>query len=344
MRLPSHTSRLPTLDGLRGVALLCVLAAHAGLPVFGGSLIMFVLSGYLITAHLVRERDRTGRIDVRSFYARRIRRLLPALCVMLASLNLVVPLLHPDAAPRLSADSLAALALVANWTQVLHTHESLLLHLWSLSIQEQVYLVWPLIVASLSRRALLWTCMLLAVCVVGLRTTLVLSGVPLTTIYFATFTRIDGVLLGSALALVPSVRLSVSVGRVLSTACVLILAICLGLYPLRSSLTYLVSMPVVSVCTTLLIALLMQSRTSILSRALSHPVLVYLGTISYGVYLWHYPLIVLLLSVTPHAGIVGGMCGIVAGALSHRLIEAPLLRRTSSRNPSLTTRPTIQNA
>jgi len=328
--MTASPSRNCALEGLRGLALVCVLCAHAGLPVFGGSLIMFVLSGFLITMSLLKEHDRTGRIDSRVFYGRRASRLLPALIIMLIALNLLVLWLRPDMSAQLRSDSLAALAFVANWTQVIWEHGSLLMHLWSLSVQEQVYLVWPVLMCAVMRGP--WgvrvaVCLGVAVGVCSLRIALVLSGAPLTTVYFMTLTRVDGVFLGSALAFgLPRLRaLSQPLVRVLSSACVLILGICLTLYPLHSPLTYLISMPTISICTAVLIAVCVLSPMSIAPRALSWRVLVHLGTISYGVYLWHYPVVVVLSGHTAYAGVIGVMSGLILGEVSYRWIERPLM-------------------
>jgi peptidoglycan/LPS O-acetylase OafA/YrhL len=322
------SQRLTSLDGLRGIALVCVLAAHAGAALFGGHLIMFVLSGYVITAALVREHERTGTIDARGFSVRRVVRLLPALCGLLVVLNIITPFLRPDMASQLTLDSFASLMFVSNWTQVIAPHDSLLMHLWSLSVQEQVYVVWPLVMRALcrSRRGLMWACVVGAVGVYGLRVIVVLSGAPLSIVYFMTFTRIDGILLGSAMALAPGPRLSPSIARFLSVACVLFLGACLCAYSLLHPLAYIITMPIASVCTAMLIALCLHGQTFV-SRALSHPALVHLGTISYGVYLWHYPLIVLLIGITPAYGVIGVVCGLVAGEVSYRLIERPCIGR-----------------
>ena len=154
---------VPALDGLRGLAILGVLAFHAGyLP--GGFLgvdLFFVLSGYLITSLLLVERAETGRIDVVAFWGRRARRLLPALLVMLAVVAGLVWLTgDPTTLAGVRGDALATLGYVANWREIvagqsywdLFAQPSPLDHTWSLAIEEQFYVVWPLVVAGAVRR------------------------------------------------------------------------------------------------------------------------------------------------------------------------------------------------
>src|SRR5205085_12499091 len=122
--------------------------------------LFFVSSGYLITALLLSERRREGRIDLRRFWIRRARRLLPAVLVLLASVAVAVPILASDQAYRLRADLLAAIGYVSNW-RLIFAHQSyfhsagrppILQHLWSLAVEEQFYLLWPPILALMLRR------------------------------------------------------------------------------------------------------------------------------------------------------------------------------------------------
>lgn len=278
--MPLSSDRHPALDGLRGVALLCVLAAHAGLPLFGGSLIMFVLSGFLITSLLIREHDRTGRIAVGTFYRRRAQRLMPALGVMLLAVNLIVLVMRPADAPDLRRDTLYVLVYISNWAQITH-HSPLLAHLWSLSLQEQCYLLWPVMghVLRRSRRQLLTACLLLALVSAALRGALVLTGASRTVVYLGTLTRLDGVLLGSALAVAVSLpayghwvrwaqhhRVAV---EGLSVVAALVMGACLMLYTLNDPGTYLIGMPLISMCTASLIATCLLPQRGLLARLLA---------------------------------------------------------------------------
>src|SRR6266540_2761255 len=155
---------LPGLDGLRALAVLGVLLFHAGqrwIP--GGFLgveVFFVISGYLITCVLLESRERSGSVGLKQFWFRRARRLLPALFALLLGTLAVSVIFYPDEVAKLRGDTIAALGYVTNWYFILDHQSyfdevgrpSLLRHLWSLAIEEQFYLVWPVVLALLVRR------------------------------------------------------------------------------------------------------------------------------------------------------------------------------------------------
>jgi peptidoglycan/LPS O-acetylase OafA/YrhL len=152
------------LDGLRGVAVAGVLLFHAG-HLAGGYLgvdLFFVLSGYLITSLLLAERQATGTVALKAFWGRRARRLLPALALMLLAVALYARLIaQPSDLHQIRMDALATIAYVANWRDVLthfsywslFTAPSPLQHTWSLAIEEQFYIVWPLVVLAVATAA-----------------------------------------------------------------------------------------------------------------------------------------------------------------------------------------------
>ena len=159
-------TRLPGLDGLRGVAVLAVIGYHLNLGNFlpAGFLgvdIFFTVSGFIITALMLHEHAQTGRIDFTAFYLRRARRLFPAALAMLLVLVALTPLLLPAALVRLREDLPAAFLYVSNWWQIVAQqsyfeaidHPRLLQHLWSLAVEEQYYLLWPLAALWLLKRA-----------------------------------------------------------------------------------------------------------------------------------------------------------------------------------------------
>ena len=153
----------PALDGLRAIAVLAVLAYHwpvSWMP--GGFLgveVFFVISGYLITSLLLGERVRTGTTDLKAFWLRRARRLLPALFTMLATVSVVWLVWHPTEVAGLRGAVLAAIAYVTNWYLIAVKQSyfasvgrpSPLLHLWSLAVEEQFYFIWPLVLIGLLR-------------------------------------------------------------------------------------------------------------------------------------------------------------------------------------------------
>jgi peptidoglycan/LPS O-acetylase OafA/YrhL len=146
-------SRNRDLDGVRGLAILLVVAAHVGLPVRWGGLsgvtLFFVLSGYLITSLLLREWDRWGSVSLWRFWGRRAVRLLPALLLLLLATPLVLLLTGDERLSRYPVAALASLFYVGNWVRIHGTDLGLLNHLWSLSVEEQFYVVWPLLFIAL---------------------------------------------------------------------------------------------------------------------------------------------------------------------------------------------------
>ncbi len=209
---------IPALDGLRAIAVLAVLVYHSGvrwLP--GGFLgveVFFVLSGYLITSLLVSEYRETGRIDLKSFWIRRARRLLPALFLLLLATLTYAVIFLPQQVTQLRSDAVAAALYVTNWW-LIFDHKSyfeemgrpsLLKHLWSLAVEEQFYLIWPpLFALGISR--LRERKMILGVLgAAGLSTVLMAilfqPGVDPSRIYYGTDTRAAELLIGAALAFV----------------------------------------------------------------------------------------------------------------------------------------------
>ena len=216
---------VPALDGLRALAILAVLAFHGGMPWAHGGFLgvdaFFVLSGYLITSLLLAEWEQTGRIDLAAFWERRARRLLPALLLMVAVVTLGARALLPAEELRLlRGDGLAALFYVANWRMILRGGDyfaqtaspSPLEHTWSLGIEEQFYLAWPLLVAAClwgrvavaARRAALRRAILL--CAIGVAVSTVLLAALYRAedpgrAYYGTDTRGASLLIGAGLAI-----------------------------------------------------------------------------------------------------------------------------------------------
>ncbi len=241
---PGGAARYAGLDGLRGVAVLAVLLFHGGVSWapggFLGVEVFFVLSGYLITSLLVAEWQRSSTIALGSFWARRARRLLPALFCLVATIGVYYLVAGPaQAVPGLKGDGISALTYFSNWHQIVAGADyfaatgpvSPLEHTWSLAIEEQFYLVWPVLVISVLRlacrrgsrrgeddeareaRAGNWPLrLLLAVCLAGAIASaldmalLFDGGRNLNRIYYGTDTRASGLLIGAALAIVLALR------------------------------------------------------------------------------------------------------------------------------------------
>ncbi len=207
---------LPGLDGLRALAVLAVLVYHADVAWLPGGFlgvdVFFVISGYLITSLLLAERSATGRIKLRRFWARRARRLLPALFALLAVVAVVVLAWVPDQQARLGGDVGAAFTYSTNWYLIFHQESyfvalgrpSLLRHLWSLAVEEQFYLAWPLIFAAgLALYGKRWfpkVILVGALVSAVLMALLFIPGTDPSRVYFGTDTRAAGLLVGSLLA------------------------------------------------------------------------------------------------------------------------------------------------
>ena len=197
---PARTGRVAALDGLRGCAILLVIAAHTASPQVqslgaGGVTVFFVLSGYLITTILLRHRAAAGSVGLRGFYARRARRLLPALVVLLAF----------EASVRISTgQSLIPVLLAGGYlTNVAAAggSASTLDHTWSLALEEQFYLLWPLVIPIVWRRRGA-VALVLAIAAASAVARAVVYAAGLGNVaWFSPFTRADAILVGCALAL-----------------------------------------------------------------------------------------------------------------------------------------------
>jgi len=346
--------RLPALEGLRAVAVAAVVLYH--LPVgwlpggFLGVDVFFVISGFLITSLLVAESARSGRIGLGAFYRRRARRLLPALVVMVVVVSAAAALFARDALSLLATDLPAVLGYVTNWWLVFH-HVSyvqsvgrppLVLHLWSLAVEEQFYLVWPLVVLLVVRggrgrtRRLGWVALAGAA---ASSTWMAIAYHPSTDpsrVYFGTDTHAGGLLLGAALAVAypPWERSSPSTVAArrrldgLGLASLAALVALMAVLEQDGAFTYRGGLQLATAAAALLV-LVASGPGLVLTRLLSTPVLQWLGRRSYAIYLWHWPVFELT-----RPGIDVSLSGwsdtvlrlalvLVAADLSLRLVEDP---------------------
>jgi peptidoglycan/LPS O-acetylase OafA/YrhL len=360
--LPGRLGYQPGLDGLRGLSVLAVIGYHAGFGWLRGGWIgvevFFVVSGFLITSLLVEEREATGRVDLRQFWLRRARRLLPALGVMLAVIA-TVTLVVGSAAERAGVrrDLPWALAYLSNWGQItgdipyFAADAPVLRHLWSLAIEEQFYVVWPLVFVALVRTRMrpLAVARLLAIlaCAAMVATVVLqlggpgplglLGGVDRTNfMYLSTFTRSSGLLLGAAAAYVwrPGRRHTGTggdPGRALDLVGGLALAV-LACAAIAATLTagyvYLWLLPVVSVLSLAAVLVTVHPSSQLVRRALSWRPLVLVGTRSYGLYLWHWPVFVLVGAThgSVRRFLTASAITVVVTELSHRVVETPARR------------------
>lgn len=339
-------TRRPALDGLRGLAVLLVLIGHSAptlLP--GGSFgvdMFFVLSGYLITLILL---DDERQVTLLHFWQRRVRRILPALgMALMGTAALLLWLTDGARATEWGRDIRSALTFSANWRMLdkgvsydeLASGKSPFVHLWSVAVEEQFYLLWPLLLAIpvLRRRVRLLSGV---VTVMGLTVAalIIVRGQGVDRLWYGTDVRAAQLGVGAMLAAgtlrLPTRRLWL-VGSML-------LAVVLGSTVTSTGATAL-SMFVVTVATSVLLVEVEQRPHGTLGRALSNRPLVLLGTVSYGVYLWHMPLLWAagrllgrasspLLELRQFA-VVAAASAVVA-AMSWIVVEAPLLGRDRRR-------------
>ena len=311
--------RIAGLDLLRGIAIGLVLLRHAAPELAVGAgvvgvVMFFALSGYLITGLLADELDRTGRLDLRRFYARRARRLVPALLLLVAAVGVVTVLLDPLG----DRDQLVKTVVVAlTWTGNLpfgHASDATF-HLWTLATEEQFYLMWPALLVLLGpRRGLV----VAAVSTVGLllATVIWLRAVPDNAYSLPTPWAVCFVI--GAAARLHGHR--VAMPRWAAPLALVGLAV-LSVIPLRGhALTYLAGGPAIATLTAVLV-LSWRTWTEVSGPGLR--VLAWLGTISYGAYLWNYPLTLWLRPHLDHAGLLATGLTIGAAAASWYVVERP---------------------
>jgi peptidoglycan/LPS O-acetylase OafA/YrhL len=346
----------PALDGLRGAAVAGVLLFHGG-HLEGGYLgvdAFFVLSGFLITTLLLVEHDKSGRISLPRFWARRARRLLPALGLVVAAVAVYAALFAKTGdLPSIRGDALSTLFYYANWNAIVTAGDyfaifrspSPLQHTWSLAIEEQFYLVWPVVLVLLLKRGMaakaaakrvLGLCVVLAGCSVVLSQALYKSWDP-SRVYYGTDTRATAILLGGGLAAAlkawgpfTSARLRTVLERTAWVA-VAVLAWAWTRMSGDSQFLYHGGLLMCGVAVTVVIATAVHPSRGPVARGLSFKPLCALGVISYGVYLWHWPVFVWLnedrlrLSGWP-LFIVQCAVTIAVALVSYRLVERPIRR------------------
>lgn len=329
-------------DGLRGVCILAVMAFHAPIPRssagFLGVDVFFVLSGFLITSILVKEIDETSAIDVREFYIRRAARLVPALLLLIAAIVAFGILLAPQTMPQIVRGTVATLLYVQNWAIItgVDVHRALT-HTWSLSIEEQFYLLWPvslwiLVRSGRSRSVAAVVCAALAAGSSSLRLLLYLNGAVTSRVYNGSDTRADAILAGCAVALAFSAvkpgaisRALLIAGRISILGAIVYLFSANWQHAYSSSHLYLGGFSLIAVAAAALVAELHLGQLPWLRATFELAPLVWLGEISYGLYLWHFPIMLRI-----KQPILSFAVTIAVAGLSYYAIEKPI--RNAVRN------------
>ena len=289
----------PALDGLRGVAILLVLLSHAHVPLFAGAFfgvdLFFVLSGFLITSLLLIEHRANGRFQYWRFYRRRFFRLMPALALFLAAYCLLAPLIWPGL-DDVYQDALVSLLCLADYGIAFFDSPNTLLHMWSLSVEEHFYLIWPPLLALLLRycRGAVWRPIALLYLLSWVwRIFWVVQGQQFYEIFFRFDTRASGLLAGALLAAlmvekpqcIDWLRARMPYAMWLPLAIVLLLELA---WDNQGAMVW--GLTVVELGTVVLLVAA-QQRDGLVFQMLNLPILVRLGTLSYGIYLWHYPVV-----------------------------------------------------
>ena len=344
------------LDGIRAIAVIMVLAYHLKLALFKsgflGVTVFFVLSGYLITGILISEVEEEGTIDLKNFWLRRIRRLVPAVMSMAVVIIFVSAVVNRIIFTKGCKDFLASVLGFNNWWQIFNKVSyfeaagvpSPFTHCWSLAIETQFYLIYPLILLGIyklvksreegrAKRGLLFAGVTLMLALISVILMIVLFDPQqdASRVYYGTDTRAFSLLFGALLAIlwdyrmVPR-RLSASVNMVLgsvSFAVLLVMTIAIN----GSSNFWYRGGQFFGTILTVLMVYAVSGRKTWLSRFLSNPVLKWIGDRSYSIYLWHYPIILLIskgIKASWWITLIEIVLSVVLAELSYRFIETPI--------------------
>ena len=351
----------PGLDGLRGLSVLAVIAYHAGFSTFHGGFlgveVFFVVSGYLITTLLLEEHERAAGISLRSFWVRRARRLLPALAVVLTATTVWALIWgSPEQASQMRGDLVWAVSYLANWGQILgdvpyfaSADPPLLRHLWSLAVEEQWYVVWPLVFIWLMRRTrsdrrrarliavgavvsyvLAWWVLRGGASPMGWP----VSGADrINFAYLSTPTRASGLLLGAAAAFAWRPWRRPGLERLSSRPLDLTLGISIGVLisafigaDLTAAYMYPWVLAATAIASLVAIGVVVHPAASGARAVLGNRWIVAVGRRSYGLYLWHWPVFVVVGATNGGLGpfLLGSAVTVVLSEVAYRAVEVPM--------------------
>lgn len=359
---PGGLRRVPALDGLRGVAVAVVLVYHFfGDVMPGGYLgvdVFFVLSGFLITSLLIRERGATGRIDLPQFWVRRARRILPAAVVTLLLATAVAGFVGGDSAVGLGGQFLGTLFFVNNWQQIAVSSSyfadggiNVLAHYWSLAVEEQYYVVWPLIVAALfalgrGNRPLRIVAAVLGLASAAWMAVLYAPGEDPTRVYYGTDTHAFGLLVGALVAAwltsqAPDDSWPAHRGpwRLVGTLSALVLVVLFVVLADDRGVTYRGGLLLASLATAGVVTAIVHGAGPV-AVVLAWRPLRWLGERSFSLYLWHWPVIVIIRELWPGnaeqqpwvlMGLLATVISVPLADASYRWVETPVRRRGYTR-------------
>lgn len=330
----------PDIEGLRGVAVLLVVAYHAGVPGFGGGFVgvdvFFVLSGYLITALLRAEVQQTGRVDLVQFYARRVRRLLPAAALVLAATVVAGVMIYSPLESLRMARSAVAAALYSSNMLFVHSLDYFapavktnpLLHTWSLAAEEQFYLVWPLLVILAARRPRIRLAPLLAaLSLVSLVLCVWATTRFPTWAFYTTPLRAWEFGIGGLACMLPAAVLSRRHAGALAFAGAAAVLVAGFAFSARTQFPGIAALLPVLGTAAVLVAGAAEPR-GLVGRALGTRLPQLLGRFSYAWYLWHWPVLVMAAALVPGISLPGriacALLALVAAWATFVCVERPV--------------------
>jgi peptidoglycan/LPS O-acetylase OafA/YrhL len=321
----SSKTNYPALDGLRAIAIILVMATHASAAhVPGGWIgvdIFFVLSGYLITGVLLRPQT-----TLSAFYLRRARRLFPALLCTIALTYFLWPYTGPEGPFWIAA--LKALFYVSDISQAHGRMLGCLSHTWSLSVEEQFYALWPVLLFKIPGLRRSWKAIGALILLSMAVRILLLRVYPPLVSYFSPLTRADELLCGAVLA-VGGTQIGSAAARIAPLAVVGDLLFCLGhVGNWKTTATFVI--PALGLGTVAIISKCIAAEGSALKRFLSVRPLVWMGKRSYGIYLYHMPIFYFLATVGGTHGhfmqlVLAPVASTLLAHLSYRFVEQPIL-------------------
>ncbi|WP_438941204.1 acyltransferase family protein [Lysinibacillus parviboronicapiens] len=347
---------MPGLDGLRALSVLAVIAYHLDIKWAQGGLlgvgIFFVISGYLITDHIVSEWNKYQRLQLINFWIRRVRRLVPAMACMLLFVALWLVFVDPARLQALKGAYISSLFYVNNWWLIYHKVSyfesfgpaSPIGHLWSLAIEEQFYLIWPLVLMiglkTVPRRSKLTLWILACAAVSAFAMALIYEpGTDPSRVYYGTDTRAFALLIGAALAIVwPSQKLSERVPKIARRT--LDITGWLGLFILIILIVYTNKFDdslyrggfVLLTCITAIVIAVLVHPASRVGSIMGWKPLRWIGVRSYSLYIWHFPVIILSSPAVNMEGpsvlriLLQIAASFILAALSYKYVEEPFRR------------------
>ena len=360
-----HSYHIPGLDGLRALAVLAVIFYHLfPLALPGGYIgvdIFFVISGFLITTLLIAEQTHTGSISLNTFWLRRARRLLPALFVTILVISSAVFFIRGDAMVGIGQQILGASTFSSNWVEIIvgtdyfsTTSAHLFMNFWSLAVEEQFYLLWPLAVLLLmgvikKPRIGMVVTGLTALASAGLMAYLFYSGVSASRVYYGTDTHLFGLMIGAFLAFWSrsvtanqalrrltqpfwNIRRRPIAAELIGAGSLVVLLVLIATLSDQSPAAYNGGLLLASAATATLLVVVV-GKKGLLQKLFTIKLLEWIGIRSYGLYLWHWPLIVLLRQLLPGSSPVWllpvSAIALTFGIaeLSYRYLEMPIRQR-----------------